>query len=193
VTGFPSSEKVDTVIATVQPAMYNTFTVSMPVNAASIKVHGGTIGWTQAFANGFGFDVNTTIVRSNKHYDPNNFDPHDIRLPGLSDTMNVVGFYERNKFSARIAFNKRKEYLSSPTYEVQWPTTDFIPYVPAYQSAYQQIDARVAYEILPKVTVYLEGANLTNERPKKWAFAENLVVDNPSYGRRIMVGVQGNY
>lgn len=193
VTGFPSSEKVDTVISTVQPAMYNTFTVSMPVNAASIKVHGGTIGWTQSFANGFGFDVNSTIVRSNKHYDPNNFDPHDIRLPGLSDTMNIVGFYERNKFSARVAFNKRKEYLSSPTYEVQWPTTDFIPYVPAYQTAYQQIDARVAYEIVPKVTVYLEGANLTNERPKKWAFAENLVVDNPSYGRRIMVGVQGSY
>jgi iron complex outermembrane receptor protein len=193
VTGFPSTEKFDTVIPTVQPAIYNTFTVSMPVNAASIKVHGGTIGWTQAFASGFGFDVNTTIVRSNKHYDPNNFDPRDIRLPGLSDTFNLVGFYERNGFSARVAFNKRKAYLSTPTYEVQWPTTDFIPYVPAYQTAYQQVDARIAYDIAPRVTVYLEGANLTNERPRKWAFAENLVVDNPSYGRRIMLGVQGSY
>jgi iron complex outermembrane receptor protein len=193
VTGFPSTEKVNMVIPTVQPEIYNTFTVSMPVNAAAIKVHGGTIGWTQAFANGFGLDVNTTIVRSNKSYDPNNFDPHDIRLPGLSDTMNIVGFYERNGFSARVAFNKRKAYLSTPTYEVQWPTTDFIPYVPAYQTAYKQIDARVAYEIFPKVEIYLEGANLTNERPKKWAFAENLVVDNPSYGRRIMLGVQGSY
>jgi iron complex outermembrane recepter protein len=193
VTGFPSTEKVNMVIPTVQPEIYNTFTVSMPVNAGSIRVHGGTLGWTQAFTNGFGFDVNTTIVRSDKHYDPNNFDPHDIRLPGLSDTLNIVGFYERNGFSARVAFNKRKEYLSTPTYEVQWPTTDFIPYVPAYQTAYQQIDARVAYEIAPKVTIYLEGTNLTNERPKKWAYAENLIVDNPNYGRRIMFGIQGSY
>jgi iron complex outermembrane receptor protein len=193
VTGFPSTEKINTVIPTVQPEIYNTFTVSMPVNAASIKVHGGTLGWTQAFANGFGFDVNTTIVRSNKDYDPSNFDPHDIRLPGLSDTLNIVGFYEKNGFSARVAFNKRKAYLSTPTYQVQWPTDAFIPYVPAYQMAYKQIDARIAYEIAPKVSIYLEGANLTNERPKKWAFAENLIIDNPNYGRRIMLGVQGSY
>jgi iron complex outermembrane recepter protein len=193
VTGFPTTEKINMVIPTVQPAIYNTFTVSMPVNTGSIHVHGGTLGWTQAFANGFGFDVNTTIVRSNKNYDPSNFNPQDIRLPGLSDTTNLVGFYEKNRFSARVAFNYRKAYLSTPTYVVQWPTTDFIPYVPAYQTAYKQIDARVAYEVAPKVTVYLEGANLTNERPQKWAYADDLVVDNPNYGRRIMFGVQASY
>jgi TonB-dependent receptor len=181
------------VIPTVQPSTYNTFTVSMPVNAGSIHVYGSTLGWTQAFANGFGFDVNTTIVRSNKKYDPSNFNPQDIRLPGLSDTTNLVGFYEKHGFSARVAFNYRKAYLSSPTYEVQWPTTDFIPYVPAYQTAYKQIDARVAYDVAPKVTVYLEGANLTNERPRKWAYADSLVVDNPNYGRRVMFGVQASY
>jgi TonB-dependent receptor len=193
VTGFPTTEKIDTVIPTVQPTTYNTFTVSMPVNAGSIHVYGGTLGWTQAFANGFGFDVNTTIVRSNKKYDPSNFNPQDIRLPGLSDTTNLVGFYEKNGFSARVAFNYRKAYLSTPMYEVQWPTTDFIPYVPAYQTAYKQIDARVAYDVAPRVTVYLEGANLTNERPQKWAYADSLVVDNPNYGRRIMFGVQASY
>ncbi|CAN7464176.1 TonB-dependent receptor [Pseudoduganella sp. LjRoot289] len=193
VTGFPTTEKTDVVIPSVQPAIYNTFTVSMPVNAGSVKVHGGTLGWTQAFDSGFGFDVNTTIVRSNKHYNPNNFDPHDVNLPGLSDTMNLVGFYEKNGFSARVAFNKRKAYLATPMYEVSWPTNEFVPFVPAYQTAYKQIDARIAYEIAPKVSIYLEGTNLTNEQPRKWAFAENLIVDNPSYGRRIMLGVQGSY
>lgn len=82
-----------------------------------------------------------------------------VPLQGMSDvTYNIVGIYEKNDFSFRLAYNWRSEYLLT--------TRDVITKLPIYSEASGQMDASITYSINDHFKIGLEGSNLLDEMTK---------------------------
>ncbi|QIL90238.1 TonB-dependent receptor [Microbulbifer sp. SH-1] len=105
---------------------------------------------------GFGMQANYTIVDSELEYNPFLLVDQEAMI-GLSDSANLVGFYDKNGFQARIAYNWRDEFLNS-----RGQSTGANP---QYTEAYSQIDLNVSYEVpqIEGLQVFLEGINVTDE------------------------------
>ena len=98
------------------------FDVSTPDNLQNREVDGWELNAQYMFADtGFGAVANYTLVDSDEAFDPYDFD-QTIALTGLSDSGNLVGFYENEKLQVRVAYNWRDEFLLSlgtePTFTV---------------------------------------------------------------------------
>ena len=79
-----------------------------------------------------------------------------LSLPGLSEeTFNIVGMYEYNDISARIAYNWRSEYLLA--------RRDANSFSAIYADATGFMDASIWYAINENFKVGIEAANLTGE------------------------------
>ncbi|MCH2991102.1 hypothetical protein K3W76_14750, partial [Listeria monocytogenes] len=84
------------------------FTVNTPVNNnQTANVHGWEFALQHAFWDtGLGMILNYTIVDGDVHY-KNNMPAtvNQFALVGLSDTANVIGYYDKNGIQARVAYN----------------------------------------------------------------------------------------
>ena len=60
---------------------------------------------------GFGFIANGTIVDSKTSYDDMDLSQQFV-VSGISDSANLIGFYEKNGLSIRIAYNWRDKFLA---------------------------------------------------------------------------------
>src|SRR5690606_41015491 len=65
---------------------------------------------------GFGVIANYTTVDGNVKYDDQSLD-EQFALLGLSDSANLVGFYDKDGLQARIAYNWRDTFLVSRSEE----------------------------------------------------------------------------
>jgi iron complex outermembrane receptor protein len=82
-----------------------------------------------------------------------------LPLQGYSDkNMNIVGMYEYEDFSFRLAYTWRSEYLLT--------LRESEEYVPAYTKAAGMVDASLYYTINDNVKVGIEGSNLLNTETK---------------------------
>jgi iron complex outermembrane recepter protein len=189
VDGFITSQVVsNVVIPTVQPSVYDTFSVTEPTNAQAVKVYGGTAGWTHSFDFGFGFQANYTRSDTNRPFNAATYSATKVALPGVSDEANVVLFYERGPLAARVAYNWRSKFLS----RADFPGGQYGSLLePLFTQAYHQIDARIGFGFLKHYQVYLEGVNLENSTPVKVGRFDNLFISNLNYGRRFILGVSG--
>jgi len=78
----------------------------------------------------------------------------DLPLEGFSpNTYNLVLMFEKSKFSARLAYNWRDEYLISQS--------DCCIKLPIWQDAYGQLDGSVHYKPDSNWDVFLDAQNLT--------------------------------
>ena len=134
------------------------FNTQRPVNNKNAKIHGFEFAGQHFFGNtGFGVLANYTIVKGDVGFD-DTLDPaagDQFALLGLSDSANVVLMYEKYGFSARLAYNWRDKYLSD--------TNRGSFRNPVYVEAYQQYDVSLNYNFSEKLSVSLEGLNLTGE------------------------------
>ena len=91
------------------PAIY---TVSQRVNGPDATVNGWEVAWQHVFGDsGFGFNANATFVNTDKPYDRTDLTQSGFAVTGLADSANLVGFYDKHGFEARVAANWRDEYL----------------------------------------------------------------------------------
>jgi TonB-dependent receptor len=117
--------------------------------------------------NGFGYQLNYTFVdnqgitNSNLSTVSNNGatqqDPlitfNDLPLEGYShDTYNIVLMFEQEKYSARLAYNWRSEYLISQS--------DCCIKLPIWQDAYGQLDGSFHYKPSASWDVFLDAQNI---------------------------------
>lgn len=162
-----------------------TFTNTLPNNSESAIVDGWEIALQHTFAeSGFGIMANATIVDSDADLDPADIS-QVFALTGLSDSYNIVGFYEDGPFQARIAYNWRDSFVQSLTQS----NGDGVTIV----EDYAQVDASGSYDITENVAVFFEGINLTEEYVhKRGRFANQLLLVEDS-GRRFAVGVRGTF
>ena len=130
------------------------FDVTIPINQNKTKVEGVEIMLQHTFGEtGFGFQANYTIVDGDLNYDINLNEAQWV-VPGMSDTANIVAFYDKEGLQARLAYNWRDQYLQDPGRD------------PRFVEEYFQLDMNVSYEVNDNLSVFVEGINLTEENQR---------------------------
>jgi len=162
-----------------------TFTNTLPNNSESAIVDGWEIAVQHTFGEtGFGVMANATIVDSDAELDPADIS-QVFALTGLSDSYNLVAFYENGPIQARIAYNWRDSFVQSLTQS----NGDGVTIV----EDYAQVDISGSYDINDNISVFFEGINLTEEYVhKRGRFANQLLLVEDS-GRRFAVGLRGTF
>jgi iron complex outermembrane receptor protein len=160
------------------------FTNSLPNNGEDATVYGFELALQHTFDNGFGMLANGTIVESDAELDPFNLD-QVFALTGLSDSYNLVAFYETDSYQIRLAYNWRDEFVQSLTQgQGDGPTI---------VESYQQLDVSGSYKVTDNMEVFFEGINLTEEFVhKRGRFSNHLLLVEDS-GRRWALGLRGSF
>ncbi|MCT2529634.1 TonB-dependent receptor [SAR92 clade bacterium H921] len=145
------------------------FAVKSPTNSKTAEIYGFELASQHFFGEtGFGYQFNYTTVEGDIGYE-NGSDPSEdqFALPGLSDTLNLVGIYEKDGLSARLAYNWRDSFLSQVNRSVGSTRN------PEYTDSVEQLDLNVSYELDSGVTLSLDAINLTGEGQRKYGRNDN--------------------
>jgi TonB-dependent receptor len=130
------------------------FVLTQPANSdQTATVDGWEFAIQHDFGDtGFGAVANYTLVSGDLNFD--NTQSHlvsQFALTGLSNSANVIGFYDKNGIQARVAYNWRDEFYTGGDRD------------PFYVEAYGQVDVSASYELQERLTLFLEGINVTGE------------------------------
>jgi iron complex outermembrane recepter protein len=158
-------------------------------NGPSANVHGVEITWQQMLPLNFGYTVNGNVIGTNKPYDPYIY-TNQFALPGVGDSVNVIGFYEAHGFQARVSFN--------------WQATEFLFFgqtqnnsqtgtEPTFLEASKTVDFTTSYDINRNVNVFFEALNLTDAQYVTRGRFENQILDIIDYGRTFTLGARLNF
>lgn len=144
------------VVNTSAPEMHNgeIYQISRPQNANPADIKGAELGYQQFYdaLPGYGLRATYTYVDSST---PNAALHGSIPLPNLSrNSYNLIGMYELNDLSVRIAYNWRSTFLSGVN------SYAGVGALPVYTKSYGWLDASLSYRIDKKITLVLEGNNL---------------------------------
>jgi TonB-dependent receptor len=144
------------------PEVYDgvTYQVTRPQNGNQARIKGLELGYQQFFDflpgawRGLGTQINATWV------DSSTASPvlgASVPLQNLSRrSANAVLMYERGPWSARAAVNWRSSFVSDISNIVG------VGALPLTTPGYAWVDAALRYEVSPRLTLALEGNNLTN-------------------------------
>ncbi len=167
-----------------QPAQFNILT---QVNGLSFRVSGIELSLQHLFGNsGFGLMANTTFLGSDKHYDRYNLVNSGVPITGLTNSWNVVGFYDKPVFQCRIAINHQSEALTFLGQEVN---NSAFGAEPTYSNAATQVDANASYYLNLHLSVYLDGQNLNNARYNTHGRFPEQLLNSVETGRRFTAGI----
>nr|WP_010133221.1 TonB-dependent receptor [Microbulbifer agarilyticus] len=163
-----------------------TWSVATPGNLEEAEVYGWEVAVQHMFGDsGFGAIANFTLVDGDVEYDV--FDnENSVALTGMSDSANLIGFYEKDAFQARLAYNWRDDFLLD-TRQSQ------IGNQPVFTEAYGQWDLNASYDVTEDVSVFLEGLNLTEETIRRHGRFANQLVSAQQYGARYNIGVRARF
>ena len=164
--------------------------VTRPQNAASAQIDGIEIAMQQDFGflaplDGFGALLNVTLLDSSTEFDAGfNSAGRGIQdFEGLSDfTANAVLFYEKERLSARVAYNYRSDYLETRNFIFSARSVD----------GFGQLDASFAFRLKDNWSLFVEGVALNN--PRQLRFDDGMkglpsTVIDTQY--RILFGIRG--
>ncbi|VAW07373.1 TonB-dependent receptor [hydrothermal vent metagenome] len=158
------------------------FTVARPINGEAATIRGIEAAIQHNFGDtGFGIQLNATIVDGDADLDP--ADVNQIfALTGLSDSANVIGFYDKGPLEVRVAWNWRDQFLQSLS-QVQGNGVTIV-------ESFAQLDASTAYHVTDNISLFFEGINLTNEvLLKRGRFSNQFLLAEES-GRRFNFGAR---
>ncbi len=157
-----------------------TFLINAPANQKNDKLSGLEFNVQHIFGtSGFGVSANYTLVRSGLKYD-NNSIGEQFALEGVSDSANLVAFYETDKFMVRAAYNWRDKFLSG-RFDGKGPN-------PVYTEAYGQLDINASYKLTENLTVHAEVINATDGIQRLHGRAKEQVLYVTQTGPRYMFG-----
>ncbi|WP_102796486.1 TonB-dependent receptor [Bowmanella denitrificans] len=163
-----------------------TFDITIPVNQDDAKLDGFELAVQHLFGeSGFGFIANATFVDGDFDYDNSSLG-EQFALLGMSDSYNLIGFYDKDGLQARIAYNWRDKFLSNTVngQGLQNPT---------YVEDYGQWDANVSYQLTENLTLFVEGLNLTDEYTRSHERNSLQLVNLTQTGRRFNIGARYNF
>ena len=178
----------DWVIRTTQPRQktlatspFDTFNVDRPENGEKVNIHGIELNWIHNFENGFGFQANATLVDSNADFSKDLL----FALEGLSDSANLMLFYQKNGKQIRLAYNWRDEFLQHTT----WNWTN----EPVFVASYQQLDLSASWQINDYSSLFFDAINLTNEKTSKYGRSQAQFLEFSETGARYAAGIRINF
>jgi TonB-dependent receptor len=161
------------------------FTVTRPSNGEEAIVDGIEMALQHTFGeSGFGVIVNGTIVDSDAPLKAGDI-TQKFAVTGISNSANLVGFYEQGPYQLRLAYNWRDAFLQSMT-QVNGAGVIHV-------AAYGQWDMSGSYAINDNVSVLFEATNLTEETVTKYGRYTNQFIGAEDAGRRVSVGLTAKF
>ena len=167
------------------------YSITIPGNAGSHSLNGYELNLQHMFGDsGFGVAANYTIVDSDSlSYNNAAKGPQQV-LIGLSDSANLVGFYDRGPWQVRLAYNWRDKFLSG---QYDGDAADPAKNNPIYVEDYGQWDLSVGYKVSDRFTIQFEGINLTDETQRLSERHKNILFYATQTGPRYMLGFRYNF
>lgn len=158
------------------------FDLESPSNLDTAEIDGIELNVQHMFGDtGFGTVVNATFVDGNVEYDVFDID-QTLALTGLSDSANMVAFYEKDQFQVRLAYNWRDDFLL----DLSQPQVNGEP---EFVEAYGQWDINFRYDINESISVFLEGLNITEETVRRHGRFTDQLITLEQYGARYNLGL----
>jgi TonB-dependent receptor len=176
------------------------FQITTQTNAAESGVDGWELALQHFFGDtGFGVSANYTIVNADDTYNNTLTCPaggieglcsqgepiQQFVIEGISDSANLIGFFENDKWSIRLAYNWRDEYLTNRSFAGQVN--------PEYVEAYGQWDGNVSYNVNDQLTISLEGINMTDEYTRSYVRVPGATGYVTTLGARWMLGARYDF
>jgi len=156
------------------------FRITAPANQQNASLDGLEFNVQHLLGNsGFGVAANYTMVNSGLKYD-NNSIGEQFALEGLSDSANLVVFYENAKWTVRAAYNWRDKFLSG-RFDGKGPN-------PVYTEAYGQLDINASYKVTEKFSVHAEVINANDGVQRLHGRSNEQVLYVTQTGPRYMFG-----
>ncbi|EWH09154.1 rhodanese-like protein [Catenovulum agarivorans DS-2] len=137
--------------------------------------------------NGLGGVFNYTYIdqETSDDLDPN--DPNAKLYKVAPESFNVIGYYENDGFSFRLAYNWKDDSLLKAT-------NTFLGLLPRNQKASGRLDFSTSYQLAKGLKVFLRGYNLTDEkRVESWGFDHRAVNRVDYTGRVFQVSMNYNF
>jgi len=161
------------------------FLISTPVNQRADTLDGFEISIQHMFGHsGFGISANYTKVDSGLRYNNNSLEDQ-YPMAGLSDSANLVVFYDKHRWQIRAALSWRDEFLSTDGGSTGSVATD-----PYYTESYRQLDINATWLVNEQLSVFVEGLNLTDETQRRYIRHPNMLADASQTGTRYMFGLR---
>ncbi|MBQ0957900.1 TonB-dependent receptor [Ideonella sp. 4Y11] len=132
---------------------------------------------------GFGVSANFTKVKSDRTYDNNKVGAQTDVLTGMGDSGNLVGFYENDQASVRLAYNWRGQFLVANFGGAEGAQ-------PLYVEPYGQFDLSVGYSPIKNLRLQFEAMNLTDAYVRTHLRNENQLGSVTQLGRRYTIGAR---
>jgi iron complex outermembrane receptor protein len=190
VDNFVTQANVATFVPDGTTAGGSTGNVATVVNGGSGKVYGVELGAQYFFANGLGFQANYT--RSDSESTQSSSFGTNLPIPGVpKNTVNVIGYFERAGFSARIAYAWRDVSVNSNFVGSSFTFQDLAgnpKTYTIYQAPYGQLDAQVGYDFGDHFGLVLQAVNVTNEKQHTYLQFKNEPLTYDDSGRRLFFG-----
>ncbi|MCY4016473.1 MAG: TonB-dependent receptor [Gammaproteobacteria bacterium] len=161
------------------------FNVLSPFNSGSARIDGFEFAVQHFFGEtGFGVQANYTFVDSDAEFDPNAIE-QTVNLIGLSDSANLVAFYEDDAFQIRAAYNWRGDFLFS---ENQLRVQN----EPVFFDEYAQIDISSSWRVTDTITVFGEILNVTGEDQTQRGRFHNQFLFGNDQEPRVALGLRAS-
>ena len=164
------------------------FEVTRPINERTAKVDGLEVNLQHNFGDTpFGFVINATMTDADVAYDPTNPLEGQFILAGLSDSANLIAYYDSEDLQVRLAYNWRDDFINGGGGGTGAGAN------PLYIKEYGQWDLNVTYYYNDNLTLYFSGLNLTNETRHFYGYSENQVVQAIQNGPRYDFGLRYDF
>ena len=160
------------------------FDLTTPTNGQTATVSGFEFAIQHDFDSGWGVVANMTLVDSNAKLNPTDLS-QKFALTGLSDSQNLIVYYEKGPSQIRLAWNHRDGFLQSL---VQIQGSE-----PTYVRSYQQFDLSASYAMNDNLSVFIEGVNITEENVLKHGRYPNQLLLAQQPGARYSLGLRGSF
>ncbi len=135
------------------PAQPDCWATSSAVNVSGGSIKGVEVQLQDAFDNGFGYTLNYTYADAESPSE-NYSDGNSVFSDSSEHTVNAVGFYENDTFSARLAYNWRSEYMLREA--PKW-------YYNRQHEAYGTLDFSTSWSATDYLDFTFEVANILEE------------------------------
>lgn len=159
---------------------YGEFNVTRERNAEAANITGLELAVLHTFESGFGLQANYTFVDSDDNFDPTN-NVETFALEGLSDSYNLIAFYEKDDIQVRIAYNWRDEYLSQAVGAYSQP---------AMVEAYGQLDFTATYDVSDNLSIFVDGTNVLDNEARRFSIYKERLLNFQATGARFSLGAR---
>lgn len=190
VESFVARSVVPTALPDLDGVVRRTVALSTNVQGEGGKLEGIEATYRQSFDfldgiwGNFGIDTNLTYSPSEQK---NNKDIEGNKRPFQDNSelqYNLVGWYQGERFQARLAMNYRSERLD---------TTNVAGGLDLYQEETFYVDANASYDINDQFTVYVNASNITGEYEKYYFQWEDQYAFSRVFEPRLMLGVRARF